>query len=215
VTVRAFIEGNLGAFLRAQAAAVDKGGAKAMRRVTGGIRAQVRRNITRAGFTGGGRALAATVRSRVVGEGVDVEGVVYSKAIYKQSAGRPAGPVDLVQLFAEGAAIRSARGGWLAIPTDNAPLKSARGRGKRLTPAELIASGAKVRFVPAGNRLLIVVRQGGRDVVTHVLVREVRLRKRFDVQTAVDRWAGRLPDILATEINKAADTSKVLTRYGG
>ena len=216
MTVQAFVEGNLGAFLRAQAAAVDKGGGRAMRRITGGLRGQIRRNVARAGFVGGGRALAATVRSRVTGDGVDVEGIVYSKATYKQSGRRPGGTVDLVQLFAQGATIRSARGGWLAIPTDDAPLKSGRGRGVRMTPAEMIASGVKARFIPAGgNRMLVVVHQGGRDVVTHVLVRQVTLRKRIDIQSAVDRWVDRLPEIMATEINKAADASAVLTRYGG
>ena len=40
------------------------------------------------------------------------------------SSRRPGGMVDLVQLFGQGAIIRAAGGGWLAIPTENAPLKS-------------------------------------------------------------------------------------------
>lgn len=216
MSVQAFIEGNLGAFLRAQAVVVEKGSARGLRRVTGGIRGQIRRNITRAGFTGGGRQLASTVRSRVRGEGTDVEGVVYSKATYAAGKQRPGGPVDLVQLFAQGTTIRSARGGWLAIPTQDAPLKAARGRGQRMTPGDLKAAGERVRFIPArGSRLIAVVRRGGRDVVTHVLVRQLTLRRRFDLESAIDRWTARLPEILATEINRAANASAVLSRYGG
>jgi len=216
MTVQAFIEGNLGALLRAQAAAVEKGTAKGLRRICGGIRAQIVGNVRRAGFPGGGRNLSAAVRSRVAGQGTEVEGTVYSRATYKRSPRRPGGPVDLIALFAQGADIRSARGGWLAIPTEHAPLRSGRGRGQRMTPAELIATGARLRFISAGpRRLVAVVRRDGRDVVTHVLVRQVSLAQRIDIRSAIDRWSGRLPEIMATEINRAADASPLLTRYGG
>jgi hypothetical protein len=215
--VQAFVEGNLGAFLRAQAAAVEKGGGRALRRVTGGIRGQIRRDIGRASFAGGGKGLARAVRSRVRGKGADVEGIVYSKATYKASARRPGGPVDLVQLFGQGATIRAASGGWLAIPTENAWVKSGRGpRGQRMTPAEMIAAGAKLAFLPAGGgRMVAVIRHLGASFVTHVLVRQVSLRKRYDLQSAVDRWVGRMPEIMTDEINRAAEGSRVLERYGG
>jgi hypothetical protein len=121
-----------------------------------------------------------------------------------------------VQLFGQGAVIRAAGGGWLAIPTENAWMKSARGpRGQRMSPREMIAAGARLAFLPArGGRMVAVLRQRGQTVVTHVLVRQVGLRKRYDIGGTVARYSGQFPEILAREINAAAEGSDVLRRYG-
>jgi hypothetical protein len=212
--IQAFIEGELGHFLNAQAKAVDIGGRKAMRLTAGAIRKRIAGNVRRA-FPNS--TLARLVRSRITGKGADLEATVFSRAAYKRSSFRPSGPVDLVQLFAQGATIRSARGGYLAIPTENAPLKSARGpRGQRMNPSEMIAAGQKLAFLPAGaGRLVAVLKRGGTTVVTHVLLRQVSLRQRYDIQSVVDRYAARFPEIVAREINTAAEASDVLRRYGG
>ena len=96
-------------------------------------------------------------------------------------------------------------------------MKSARGpRGQQMTPREMIAAGQKLAFLPAGaGRLVAVLKRGGTSVVTHVLVRQVSLRKRYDIQSVVDRYAAQFPEIIAREINAAADASAVLRRYGG
>ena len=52
-------------------------------------------------------------------------------------------------------------------------------------------------------------------MVTHVLVRQVSLRQRYDIQSVVDRYAAQFPEIVAREINAAAYASAVLRRYGG
>jgi hypothetical protein len=212
--IQAFVEGELGHFLNAQAKAVEVGSRKAMRITAGAIRRKIAGNVRRA-FPN--TTLAKLVRSRITGRGADIEATVFSRAAYKSSSFRPGGPVDLVQLFAQGATIKSARGGYLAIPTENAPLKSARGpRGQQMTPREMIAAGQKLAFLPAGaGRLVAVLKRGGTSVVTHVLVRQVSLRKRYDIQSVVDRYAAQFPEIIAREINAAADASAVLRRYGG
>ena len=70
--------------------------------------------------------------------------------------------------------------------------------------------GIKLAFLPAGpDRAVAVRRDGGRSVVTHVLVRQVILRKRFDVESAVNRYVAQFPEILAREINGAAESSRV------
>ena len=156
------------------------------------------------------------MRSRVAGKGANVEGVVYSKAIYSTGRMRPGGPVDLVQLFAQGATIHAASGTWLAIPTEYAPVAGGRGVKRRTSPAEMQAMGIKLVFLPSGrDRAVAVRRDGGRSVVTHVLVRQVILRKRFDVESAVNSYVAQFPEILAREINAAAESSAVLQRYGG
>lgn len=215
MSVQAFIEGNLGELLRAEAKALEKGCDRALRRASGGIRGQIRRNIARAGFAGGGKQLARTVRvSSIRGEGVERNLVVYSKAVYPVAPMRPGGAIDLVQLFAQGATIRAAGGGWLAIPTDYAPVAGGRGVRRRMSPKEMIAAGVKLAFLPAGpGRLVAVRRERGRSIVTHVLVRQVSLRKRYDIQGAVDRWVARLPEIFAREINREVEKSAVLNRY--
>jgi hypothetical protein len=216
VLIQAFVEGELGHFLNAQAKAVDVGGRKAMRITAGAIRRKVAGNVRRA--FGGRTTLAKLVRSRITGRGADLEATVYSRAAYGQGAQRPGGSVDLVQLFGQGVTIRSARGGYLAIPTDAAPLKSARGpRGQRMSPREMIEAGHKLAFLPAGAGRLVAVlkRKGSRPVVTHVLVRQVSLRQRYDIQSVVDRYVQQFPEIVAREINAAAEGSAVLRRYGG
>ena len=47
-----------------------------------------------------------------------------------------------------------------------------------------------------------------------MLVRQVSLRKRYDIQSVVDRYVAQFPEIVAREINAAADASAVLRRYG-
>ena len=215
--VAAFIQGELGHLLNAQAKAVDRGARKAMKIVAGGIRRNIQRQVTQAGFARGGRTLAKAVRSRTRGRSVDIEAEVTSKATYAAGTRRPGGLVDLVQLFGQGTVIGAANGGWLAIPTKDAPLKSARGPvGQAMTPADMDAAGLKPAAIPArGGRMVIVIRQGRQTIVTHILVRQVSLRQRYDLQATIDRSAGQFPEILVREINAAADASAVLQRYGG
>ena len=131
--IQAFIEGELGHFLNAQSKAVGVGGRKAMRIVIGAIRKKIAANVRRAGFRGGGAALAKTVRSRVAGKGADVEGIVYSKATYARSTRRPGGPIDLVQLFAQGATIRAASG---ELAGDPDRLRAAQSRAAAASTAD-------------------------------------------------------------------------------
>jgi hypothetical protein len=212
--LEAVLEGDLEALLKAQGAVVDEGAKKALRRAAGGIAAGVRRRIKSAGFAGGGGKLAKAVRTKTVGKGADTEGLVVSKAIKRTGPLRPGGDVDLVQLFAQGTTIRAAGGGWLAIPTEYAPIAPGRGVRRRMTPKELMATGVKLAFLPAkGGKLVAVKREQGRNVVTHVLVRQVSLRPRYEFQGAIGPWVERFPALLAEEMEKAAAKRPVLARY--
>ena len=214
--IQAFVEGELGHFLNAQSKAVGVGGGRAMRITTGAIRKKIAGNIRRAGFAGGGKGLARAVRSRVAGKGANVEGVVYSKAIYSAGRMRPGGPVDLVQLFAQGATIRAASGDLVGDPDR---VRAGRRRPRRQAAGEpgRDAGDGDQAGVSAvrPDRAVAVRRDGGRSVVTHVLVRQVILRKRFDIESVVNRYVAQFPEILAREINGAAESSRVLQRYGG
>ena len=201
------IRGDLRKWAVAVNAAVEKGTRAGLRRTVSGLRNGVRRSIRAAGFKKPG--LVRLVSGKVTGKGEDIEGRVRSVARYKAGATRAA-PVDLVALFGEGATVTAPGGRWLAIPTGNGPPKpSGRGGNRFATPREMAALGWKIGIAKSGAGKAV----GGRErVVTHVLVRQVTLRKRYDLDAVVGRWVPRLPELMAIEINKAADASAELRR---
>jgi Family of unknown function (DUF6441) len=119
--------------------------------------------------------------------------------------------------------IRSGRGRFLAIPTENAPRKGTDGR--RIRPSTFPEHRfGPLRFVPrsSGPSLLVVDglrasfgRKSGElrgfrratdrarargdglaTVVMFLLVRQVKLPKRLDVARAAERWSGQLPALI-------------------
>ena len=123
--------------------------------------------------------------------------------------------------------IRSKRGSFLAIPTENAPRKGT--DGKRIRPSTFPGH----RFVPlrlvrrqTGPSLLVVdglrasySRQTGQlrgfrratdrarqradglaTVVMFLLVPQVKLRKRLDVVRAAERWSAQLPALIEQQL---------------
>lgn len=145
-----------------------------------------RRQITSAGL---GPRLARTIRSAVYPKGqnsLNAAAMVWSRA-----------PV-IVDAHNTGPLIRSADGFWLAIPTEAAGKSRS---GKRMTPREWEArTGLKLRFIPrrTGPSLLIAearLNKHSRAVVSRsktgrgltsvpifLMVRQVRLRKRIDLE---------------------------------
>jgi hypothetical protein len=130
---------------------------------------------------------------------------------------------QIVRAFDEGAVIRSRRGRFLAIPTENAPRKGTDGR--RISPSTFPEHRfGPLRFVPrhSGPSLLVVdgVRasfsrktgelrgfrrttnrarqssQGLATVVMFMLVPQVKLSKRLDVARAAEHWSGQLPALI-------------------
>jgi Family of unknown function (DUF6441) len=119
--------------------------------------------------------------------------------------------------------IRSGRGRFLAIPTENAPRQGTNGR--RIRPSTFPEHRfGPLRFVPrpTGPSLLVVdglrasfsrqtgqlrgfrratdrARRSGQGLTTVVmllLVRQVQLPKRLDVARAGERWTGQLPALI-------------------
>jgi hypothetical protein len=134
---------------------------------------------------------------------------------------------QIVRAFDEGALIRSRRGRFLAIPTENAPRKGT--DGKRIRPSTFPEHRfGPLRFVPRsiGPSLLVVeglrasfsrktgalrgfrratnrARQGGQGVTTVVmflLVPQVKLPKRLDVTRAAKRWSAQLPALIEQQL---------------
>jgi hypothetical protein len=207
--LQAAIQGDLQALLKAELGAAERAVTAGIREATDGLKAELRGQITGAGL---GSRLANTWRGEVYPKGqpsIGAAGYVWSKA------------PGIVRLYAEGAVIRSKQGLFLAIPT---PAAGRFGDGRRkITPGswERI-HGLRLRFVyRRGSPSLLVAdnarltkrgramanigrRQGaafsrlsGRTTVPlFVLVPQVTVKKRLDVDGAAQKWIRALPQLV-------------------
>jgi hypothetical protein len=167
-----------------------------------GLKAELRRQVGSAGL---GQRLANSWRDKhYPNRKLDAASLVYTQA------------PQIIRAFDEGAVIRSRRGRFLAIPTENAPRKGT--DGKRISPSTfpehrfgplrfvprqsgpsfLVADGLRASFSRKTGELRDFRRaserarrngQGLTTVVMFLLVPQVKLRKRLDVARAAD--AGR------------------------
>jgi hypothetical protein len=178
-----------------------------------GLRTELRRQLGRAGL---GQRLANSWRDRHYrNQRLDAASLVYTKA------------PQIIRAFDEGAVIRSRRGRFLAIPTENAPRKGTDGR--RISPSTFPEHRlGQLRFVPrsSGPSLLVVdclrasfsrksgelrgfrratdrVRARGdglTTVVMFLLVPQVKLSKRLDVTRAAEHWSSQLPALIEQQL---------------
>jgi hypothetical protein len=178
-----------------------------------GLRTELRRQVASAGL---GQRLANSWRDRhYPNRKLDAASLVYTKA------------PQIIRAFDEGTMIRSRRGRFLAIPTENAPRKGTDAR--RISPSTFPEHRfGPLRFVPrtSGPSLLVVDglrasfsrksgalrgfrratdrgRQSGRGlttVVMFVLVLQVKLSKRLDVVRAAERWSAQLPMLIEQQL---------------
>lgn len=207
--LQAALQGDLRQLLAAELKDAERGVTVGVRRATEGLKAELRGQITGAGL---GERLARSWRSEVyprTGTSLTAAGLVWSKA------------PKLVGAFATGVIIRSRNGLFLAIPTEAAG-RVGDGR-KRITPGGWERrTGLRLRFVyRRGAPSLLVVdnarltsrgraarnegRRGGvsytrlagrTTVPIFLLVPQVALKKRLDVEAAARSWAARLPGLL-------------------
>jgi hypothetical protein len=177
------------------------------------LRTELRRQVASAGL---GQRLANSWRDKhYPNQKLDAASLVYTKA------------PQIVRAFDEGALIRSKRGRFLAIPTENAPRKGTDGR--RISPSTFPEHRVgPLRFVPrqTGPSLLVVdglrasfsrqtgqlrgfrrvtdrARRSGQGLATVVmflLVPQVKLSKRLDVARAAERWSARLPALIEQQL---------------
>jgi hypothetical protein len=208
--LHATIQGDLQALLKAELRGAERAVTGGVRAATLGLKTELRGQITNAGL---GQRLANTWRSRNYPEGgeqsLGAAGFVWSKA------------PNLIRLYNEGAIIRSKQGLYLAIPT---PAAGRFGdRRQKITPGawERI-HGIRLRFIyrRSGPSLLVADnvrltargraaanvgrRQGaiysrlsGRTTVPlFILVPQVSVKKRLDVEGAAQKWIGALPQLV-------------------
>ncbi len=206
--LRAAIQGDLNALLKTELGSAERAVTAGVRTASDGLKTELRAQITGASL---GTRLANTWRGEVYPKGqssIGAAGYVWSKA------------PGIVRLYAEGAVIRSKQGLFLAIPT---PAAGGFGVGRlKITPDswERI-HGLRLRFVyRRGSPSLLVAdnvrltkrgraaanigrRQGaaltrlsGRTTVPlFLLVPQVTVKKRLDVDGAAQKWIRELPQI--------------------
>jgi hypothetical protein len=178
-----------------------------------GLKAELRRQAASAGL---GQRLANSWRDKhYPNRQLDAASLVHTKA------------PQIICAFDEGVVIRSRRGRFLAIPTENAPQKGTDGR--RISPSTFPEHRfGPLRFVPrqTGPSLLVVdglrasfsrksgelrrfrrttdrARERGEGLTTVVmflLVPQVKLRRRLDVARAAERWSGQLPALIEQQL---------------
>jgi hypothetical protein len=199
--------------MRAELRDIERAVASATRDAGRGLRTELRRQVTSAGF---GQKLANAWRDmHYPNRKLDAASLVYTKA------------PQIIRAFDEGAVIRSRRGRFIAIPTENVPRKGT--DGKRISPSTFPEHRfGPLRFVPrqSGPSLLVedglrasYSRQTGQlrgfrratdrarrsgqgltTVVMFLLVPQVKLRKRLDVARAAERWSGQLPALIEQQL---------------
>jgi Family of unknown function (DUF6441) len=204
---------SLRADMQAELREVERAVATGTREAGRGLRTELRRQVASAGL---GQRLANSWRDKhYPNQRLDAASLVYSKA------------PQIIRAFDEGTVIRSRRGRFLAIPTENAPRKGTDGR--RISPSTFPEHRfGPLRFVPrsSGPSLLVVdglrasysrqtgelrgfrraTERAGRSgqglttVVMFLLVPQVKLSKRLDVARAAERWSGQLPALIEQQL---------------
>ena len=177
-----------------------------------GLRTELRRQVTSAGL---GQRLARTWRDEhYPNRKLDAASLVYSKA------------PQIIRAFDEGAVIKSRRGRFLAIPTENAPRGTG---GRRISPSTFPEHRfGPLRFMPRTNGPSLLVVNGLRASVTRktgelrgfrrasnrarrtgaglttvvmfLLVPQVKLCKRLDVARTAERWSAQLPALIGQQL---------------
>jgi hypothetical protein len=208
-TIARSLQADMQAELRDVERAVTSGTREAGR----GLKAELRRQVGSAGL---GQRLANSWRDRhYPNQKLDAASLVYTKAS------------QVIRAFDEGALIRSRRGRFLAIPTENAPRKGT--DGKRISPSTfpehrfgplrfvprqsgpsfLVADGLRASFSRKSGELRGFRRatdrarrsgQGLTTVVMFLLVPQVKLRKRLDVARAAEHWSRQLPALIERQL---------------
>jgi hypothetical protein len=204
---------SLQADMQAELRDIERAVASGTRDAGRGLRTELRRQVTSAGL---GQRLANSWRDKhYPNRKLDAASLVYTKA------------PQIVRAFDEGAVIRSKRGRFLAIPTENAPRKGTDGRRispstfpehrfgplrfvpRQSGPSFLVADGLRAAFSRETGELRGFRRatdrarrsgQGLTTVVMFLLVPQVKLRKRLDVARAAERWSAQLPALTERQL---------------
>jgi hypothetical protein len=202
--VQVTVIGDLQKELVAETKAAERAVTAAIRLAGAGVKAGWRAQIAAAGL---GERLGRTIRDQYYpksGTSIEAAALVYSRASH------------IVGAFDQGAVIRSKDGFWLAIPTAAAG-KSL--KGGRITPGEWERrNGRRLKFIYRRGRPGLLVDTGdilprarvmkrdgtsraargfkNRSVIIFILVPQVQLRKRLNLDAVAREWQDKLPALV-------------------
>ncbi len=202
----AAIHGKLHEFMAAEAEAAKQAVTEAVQEAGNGIKQELRAQAESAGL---GKGVANAWRLQMYPKG---------KKSLNAAAYVKTNVPNVIYAFAYGVTIKSAKGFYLAIPTPAAPKRGT--NGKRINPSNFpeFALG-KLRFVfrPRGFSLLVVddlrARTGKRGgfakastsavakgrvatVVMFILVPQVSLKKRLDLEAVANKWGSQTAQLV-------------------
>lgn len=203
--LEAAIRGDLRKIMKEELAAAETAVTSGIHDVTTGVKLDLRQQTVSAGL-GQGLGNAWRARFYPAGKSINAAGFVFTKA-----------RDEIIYAFNYGVTIKSSKGFFLAIPTPSAPKRGT--DGKRINPSNFpeISLG-KLRFVYRSGRpsLLVVddlrARTGKRGgfgkasdtalrtgrgvttVVMFILVPQVSLKKRLDIDAVAEKWGSVLPE---------------------
>ena len=186
--LKAAITGNLTAYIKDQQQQAELAVTNGVKEITERIKQDLRSQVVSAGL---GDRLSKTWRSQTYPRNqvsLSAAGVVKSKA------------PKIIAAFNDGVTIRSSQGKFLAIPTENAPK---RGIGnKRISPMTFPEHRCgKLRFIYVNSGLSLLVtdqpnkrkKDANKTKVMFILVPQVKLGKRLDIQATVNKCTPLLP----------------------
>ena len=204
---------SLQADVQAELRAIERAVATGTREAGRSLKTELRRQVTSAGL---GQRLANSWRDKhYPNQKLDAASLVYTKA------------PQIIRAFDQGAVIRSTRGRFLAIPTENAPRKGTDGRrirpstfpehrfgplrlvSRQSGPSLLVVDGLRASFSRQTGELRGFRRaaegarrsgQGLTTVVMFLLVPQVKLSKRLDVTRSAERWSAQLPALIEQQL---------------
>lgn len=205
--LEAAIKGDLEKIMKEESAAAEKAVTLGVGEAGVGLRQELRGQVTRAGL---GERMAKTWKHKRYPPGGYSMGA--ASLVY---ADMP----QVIRAFNEGSVIKSDKGFFLAIPTPAAPKRGV--GGKRISPSNFPEhSLGRLRFVyRKGAPSLLVVdnlragtgKRGGfrkasatatrtgrglTTVVMFILLPQVQLKKRLDINPAAERWRDKVPELI-------------------
>lgn len=194
------VRGELSAFITAHNKSLAKALTSTVRATANTIRSRTQRQIRKnfkSADGGPSLRLAKTLIQKNTpcsGYGFNPMSRITSRALYNAKGVRSA-EIDLLDLFQTSATVRAAGRQWLAIPTRDAPRRSGRGGSRQATPAESKLELVFLRTKDPNKAVLVAKPQGSsRPVVMYVLLKQTTRTARIDLESEIDRAAGRLSE---------------------
>lgn len=203
--LRAALQGDLTKIMRQETKAAERAVTLAVKEATTGLKLDLRAQVTGAGFSS---RFSKTWRGKTYPKkaSMNAAGFVFSKA------------PEIMESYSSGAVIRAKKSAFLAIPL---PAAGKKAMGKKVTPELweqkhkkklifikrkgsnpiLIAENMRARkgkrggFANASKRAL-KTGKGLTTVPIFVLVPQVTVKKRFDVDAPAKKWSDQLPRLI-------------------